>query len=741
MRATGLALAVTLVLALLGPVIPAGAHAILLRAEPGIGQTVSSAPNTVTLWFSEGIEVDRDAVQVVDRDGARFDLENARVSREDVQQVQVNVKQLPQGVYTVRWRITSIDTHVISGTYQFGVGAAVTGGATQTLSGTNSPVEAVLRWFSLAAISVLVGGFWFHQLVLRRFQELPATLLSAPIDMLRAMRIAALALLLLNLLWMAYQILLVTDGGLGALLNPEAISKVVMRSRFGTIWLGRMVCVIALLGVVDQLEMHARNGNAKASRWWWAGLPIGAGLALTATLLGHAAAEEFVWLSVTVDWLHLTATAVWLGGLAHLLLTAGGAATRAQTGQRLAALAALWPNFSRLAILSVQILVATGIISAWLILGRVEFLSSTDYGRTLLVKLALVAPLLAIGAVNLLRYGPWLEAAGRTPSGETALLRKTTLSLRSEAVFGFAILALAGLLGATAPPYDADPAALAGAGPALGASVPPAGVTLAQGAASSLVVLNVAPGSVGPNNVRINLRDATGADIVGAAVQVRVSAPGGSGASLVTLEPAENAYRGIVQLAEAAQWSVEVRATIPGKAEESAEFNVRVPLPTAKERLLQAKEAMNKLTALKERQVLRGAGGQAVAYDYRYAAPGSMSATGNDGSDVVLIGRTRYTRTGGPWSKVDVPSELAYKFPEYDFTLGVDRVAELGQETVDGIPATVLAFEQTGTGFYYRIWLDSDNLVRRIKMMGPSHFMDATLTDFNVPIDITAPIT
>src|SRR5690606_34103854 len=109
----------------------------------------------------------------------------------------------------------------------------------------------------------------------------------------------------------------------------------------------------------------------------------------------------------------LAASSVWVGGLLTILigliLVSGGTSS-----ERREVYASAIPRFSTLAIISVVVLTLTGLYAAWLQVGNLTALNTTDYGRTLTVKLVLIVPLLLLGAVNLLVIGPRMRAAART---------------------------------------------------------------------------------------------------------------------------------------------------------------------------------------------------------------------------------------------------------------------------------------------------------------------------------------
>jgi methionine-rich copper-binding protein CopC len=103
---------------------PALAHANLVEASPREGSEVSKPPERVELRFSEPVDAEFDPVVVRAPDGARVDTHDARVDPEDARVVLADLERVPEGSYTVEWRVTSIDGHVVEGRYDFAVVAA-----------------------------------------------------------------------------------------------------------------------------------------------------------------------------------------------------------------------------------------------------------------------------------------------------------------------------------------------------------------------------------------------------------------------------------------------------------------------------------------------------------------------------------------------------------------------------------------------------------------------------------------
>ncbi|MBV8753029.1 MAG: copper resistance protein CopC [Hyphomicrobiales bacterium] len=99
----------------------AGAHAHLDRASPAPESTVRTAPNEVTLWFTQKLEPSLSLAQVQNSSGARVDR-GARVDEADPTLLHVTLMPLPPGTYKVHWQVVSVDTHRTEGDFSFRVG-------------------------------------------------------------------------------------------------------------------------------------------------------------------------------------------------------------------------------------------------------------------------------------------------------------------------------------------------------------------------------------------------------------------------------------------------------------------------------------------------------------------------------------------------------------------------------------------------------------------------------------------
>jgi copper resistance protein C len=96
------------------------AHAFLDRASPAVGSEVSGSPRQISLTYTEPVEPLFSTVHVTDAAGGRVD-NGKPATQDDARILQIPLKQLPPGVYTVEWHVTSVDTHKTEGHFTFTV--------------------------------------------------------------------------------------------------------------------------------------------------------------------------------------------------------------------------------------------------------------------------------------------------------------------------------------------------------------------------------------------------------------------------------------------------------------------------------------------------------------------------------------------------------------------------------------------------------------------------------------------
>jgi len=101
---------------------PLWAHAFLDHSDPAVGSTVPASPAFLHLWFTQELEPAFSWVTVTDGSGASVNDGAAAIDPSNQQELNVKLKSLPPGSYTVKWHVLSVDTHTTEGDFTFQVG-------------------------------------------------------------------------------------------------------------------------------------------------------------------------------------------------------------------------------------------------------------------------------------------------------------------------------------------------------------------------------------------------------------------------------------------------------------------------------------------------------------------------------------------------------------------------------------------------------------------------------------------
>jgi copper transport protein len=449
---TGVALAAALA-ATVAPA-AASAHAVLVRTAPSASATLVGPPAEVRLGYSEPIEPRFATVSVTDATGKQVTAGRPRRAAGDPTTLVTGVRPIPSGWYLVYWRVVSADGHPVRGAFTFAVGPSA-GPAPRfvlpSLSETaTTPRLLVARWIVFLSLMSAIGLFVLRALVAR---PLVRTLKGSSLRALGFALAASLAVALVSI--PVYVVLATAQFALRSAFDLGAVVPLVRGSAFGRaytdLWI--VVALFALAAAVAILVDRPEREQRSLAELLSVTGALGAAAACVVLpgIAGHGGQTSPRGLSLPVDALHVASGAVWVGGLIGLLVLWRSTAELL----RVAALSFVVPRFSRIAFASVMLLIASGVVRSLQYLPTVSSLWQTSYGKTLLVKIALLLAAMLLAAVNLARTKPRLEAAPTQPSlaaGAAVLLRRL---VAGEAVFVFAAVFAAGLLSSIAPPANA----------------------------------------------------------------------------------------------------------------------------------------------------------------------------------------------------------------------------------------------------------------------------------------------
>jgi methionine-rich copper-binding protein CopC len=156
---TGFAVALLAVLALTGAG-AASAHAARISADPAPDAALTQGPARVSATFNEQLQTTFAAMTVVGPDGNLWSTGEAEVHGATAS---VALRPLgPAGTYTVNYRVTSADGHVVSGSWAFELTAAGTGTPGPRVGGSGSAEDGLPVWpFVAVAIAIVGAGAWW----------------------------------------------------------------------------------------------------------------------------------------------------------------------------------------------------------------------------------------------------------------------------------------------------------------------------------------------------------------------------------------------------------------------------------------------------------------------------------------------------------------------------------------------------------------------------------------------------
>ena len=403
--------------------VPAAAwpHATLKHEFPAFGQRLEAAPTTVRLSFDQYVKFP--SVEVLDSSGHN----HAGAARLDGLSIVAPVRPLRTGPYTVRWHALSADGHVVSGVWTFGLRVAAP--PPTEAYGANGPTrtEHVVRWLYFLSLALVIGSLGFRLLCARGL-ELPAAVVKR---VYLVSTVGVVAVLEIGIVAFCLRCADVLQLPFGKFVYGD-LSPISGGTRFGKAFVAMTLgfaLVAALVYLAWLLERTVLLVPA---------LVLALGFVAGLSVSGHDGVDPgSSWKSEVADWVHLSAATVWIGGLVTLVVTwpVAGALRRQ-----------LFLRFSQVAVVLVALVLAAGVYLAIVRLPHLHDLWTQSYGQVLLVKIALVAVVLAWGAAHHFLVRPALERAG------DGFMVRVGRSIAGESLVGIAVLLAAAILVDSKPP-------------------------------------------------------------------------------------------------------------------------------------------------------------------------------------------------------------------------------------------------------------------------------------------------
>lgn len=461
-RRGGWALPAAFLLCLVGAG-PAAAHPYLLGSDPPSGSVLRSAPTRIDLTYTEGLDRPYSNVVLIDPDGRRITTHQVAASGPAELAVTPDLVLSAQGTYAVEWTAVGDDGHTVIGSFPISIGhpsanAAVSGAGAGAGPRSSGGLEGRLRIGLPLATVVFAGVMLLGEAVLGAGRRTRRLLVGS---------------------WAAQTLLTLA---LGASLWAEHGLRGLGSADTGRRLLATLVLSLLAAPLVLRRPTLLRNPGARRV----AGRAIGGALLAVLAVSSHASTQPSSRraLALGVYWVHLLATAVWVGAILAVALRlrrSDGASSAAGSS-----VGATERSLRPLVVTSLLATLGTGLATTDWGLRTLSDVGTTVYGRLAIAKLALYGLLVCVGAAAL--------GAGRGPLRRAGEAFRARL-LAGEVLLAMSTLVVAGVLGQVAQPRDEPYPSQTYA---TTAGMP---VAVASAGPDSLDVATLAPGVVGSNSL------------------------------------------------------------------------------------------------------------------------------------------------------------------------------------------------------------------------------------------------
>jgi putative copper export protein/methionine-rich copper-binding protein CopC len=501
------------------------AHSLPVTETPASNSIVkkgATLPTKVTIDFSERPDPNVSTIQVLNSKNERIDNGKFVIVGDHDREAQtgLNTKKLTDGAYTVSWMTQSIDDgHIARGSYVFGIGnvgppsATTTQGSSSTSTIQNSPRQSVqttvavtsnldglIKWPLIVSEVAIVGGIFSHFFLWEKFgnrigvKDIKGNAMESETKFnttttipwaKRFSLILVIASATIIICASSLLFLQITELAANNSSNYRSIFESVLRGSSGISWIIHvitalviMICILAnysLLrknSVQKSLKKSSSRSITSQSIIFGIAFLAGAVCIFTNSMTSHNAAVNFIpSLAVFIDWVHLMAVSLWIGGLFYISVVLLHSLKNSATLQRppplllpaykeeknidqeLQAdkarikdsrntvstttyyLALLLPRFSLIATISLGVIGISGIYMAWIEVHSFNELFYSTYGNVLIIKLSIALPVVLLGTYHQLRIHNFISVIaniGRTGTITSSESKNRKYSVNSK---------------------------------------------------------------------------------------------------------------------------------------------------------------------------------------------------------------------------------------------------------------------------------------------------------------------
>ncbi|MED1268023.1 copper resistance CopC/CopD family protein [Bacillus mycoides] len=368
----------------------ASAHAYVVKSNPAENETLKKAPSVVKIEFDEDIQVSSfNTLFVRDTSGKRVDLKDAHIDKKNKKILEAGLKEnLKNGLYSIQWKAISADGHPIQGVIPFRIGLAEAGTDDIKVEemGYVPQIDMIMERGVLYTSFSLFLGVLFFNLIMYKGNATPVQSRSK-----RIIWIALFGIFISLLFNLPLQAKINADVSWLEAFDPILLKETLQLSVFGYVWITQMALISTLMIVTYFAVKSERLSSFKV---WSIPIVLFIGLLVMKAFNSHAYGLKFKEIAVVMDFLHLFAASLWMGGLSSIVLL-----LRKEDDKWTMYWDAI-KRFSPWATGTVIVILLTGLFNSTFFIPTIHSLFDTKYGLALLAKILLFVCMGILGIIH-----------------------------------------------------------------------------------------------------------------------------------------------------------------------------------------------------------------------------------------------------------------------------------------------------------------------------------------------------
>ena len=388
-----------------------------------------SFPSSISILFSERPDPKVSYIHVTNSEGNQIDNDDFKITGDNERRgtITVNTNLIGEGIYAVSWSTLSLDDgHVSKGTYVVGVGVGNSLPANTVIKNVTDTNTIYSPTMSLAKIPIIIGqvyvlGFVFSQIMI--WKDIRRQGLRNIIDFILIRRFTNPVMILSLVMAVAATLIPIIQSAMISETQSEYMKNLALlyfETANGKVWLIRVItCAIMASAAYyygRAVTNEANDTNSATSRTKGTILLY---ILLIAVLLFIATSSATshssslaTWsqLGILADFVHSVLVSIWIGGLMYIFYVlfpnvipiSKGISDKVHQiiAQPKSILLLILSRFSVISTICVGVVGITGLSLAWFHIQNTDELLLSDYGRTLIVKLSLVLPVVILGGYH-----------------------------------------------------------------------------------------------------------------------------------------------------------------------------------------------------------------------------------------------------------------------------------------------------------------------------------------------------